>query len=57
MNAFSLAMATEMAQTRSALLAAQRDADEGAAEDARNRLSDLVDIASRATDGLWRPSA
>lgn len=57
MNAFSLAMATEMAETRSALLAAQRHDDESAAEDARNRLCDLVDIANRATEGLSRRSA
>jgi len=56
-NAFSLAMATEMAETRSALMAAQRQDDEIAAEEARNRLRDLVDLANRATDGLSRRSA
>jgi hypothetical protein len=56
-NAFSLAMATEMAETRSALLAAQRHDDEIAAEEARNRLRDLVEIANRATEGLSRRSA
>ncbi len=57
MNAFSLAMATEMAETRSALMAAQRQDDEIAAEEARNRLRDLVDLANRATEGLSRRSA
>lgn len=52
MNAFSLAMATEVARTRTALLTAQRHHDDGAAEDARNRLRDLADLARRAKDGL-----
>lgn len=57
MNALSLAMATEVAETRAALLAAQRRQDDNAAEDARNRLRDLADLANRATDGLSRRTA
>lgn len=52
MNAFALAMSTEVAQARAALRTAQRHHDDSAAEDAQNRLRDLADLARRARDGL-----
>lgn len=55
MNAFALAMATEVAETRAALLTARRRHDDGAVEEARDRLRDLAEIATRATEGLRLP--
>lgn len=57
MNAFTLALSTEVAQARTALLRAQRHHDDSAAEDAQNRLRDLADLARRARDGLPRTGA
>ncbi len=54
MNAFTAAIAAEVARTRSELTSAKDRRDESAVTDAQERLQDLSEICERALDGLHR---
>ncbi|MEP6856053.1 MAG: hypothetical protein ABJA33_11325 [Pedococcus sp.] len=56
MNAFSTAMADELAQVRTQLVVAGECQDEAAVVDALERLRDLTEISERAREGLLLPS-
>ncbi len=55
MNAFSTAMADELAQVRTQLVVAGECQDEAAVVDALERLRDLTEISERAREGLLLP--
>lgn len=55
MNAFSTAMADELAQARSQLVGAGERQDDAAVVDALERLRDLTEISERAREGLSLP--
>ena len=57
MNAFTSAMAEEVARARAELWAARRCQNESAVADAVDRLEDLSEIVARVQEGLSRPSA
>ena len=55
MNAFSTAMADELAHVRTQLVVAGECQDDVAVVDALERLRDLTEISERAREGLLLP--